>query len=158
MNVEIRMIDDVKVKESIAREVLYDLPEWFRMPESTESYIRDSKDMPHLAAYADSMLDGFIVLNATSPDTADIFVMGIKKEFHRKGIGRKLYEAYERKAKDLGFSYFQVKTVQTGLYEEYDITNNFYKAMGYVELECFPDMWDSWNPFQIYIKYLDKYE
>ncbi|WP_394022928.1 hypothetical protein ACF3NF_07265 [Anaerococcus martiniensis] len=49
MNVEIRMIDDVKEKESIAREVLYDLPEWFGMPESTESYIRDSKDMPHLA-------------------------------------------------------------------------------------------------------------
>lgn len=154
MNLEIKKVEDKDVKEKVAREILYDLPEWFGMPESTESYITDSQDMPYLAAYADSKLVGFIVLNATSPDTADIFVMGIKKEFHRKGIGRKLNETYENMAKDLGFSYSQVKTVQTGHYEEYDITNNFYKAMGYVELECFPDMWDSWNPCQIYIKYI----
>ena len=154
MNLEIKKVEDKDIKEKVAREILYDLPEWFGMPESTESYITDSQDMPYLAAYADSKLAGFIVLNATSPDTADIFVMGIKKEFHRKGIGRKLYEAYESMAKDLGFSYSQVKTVQTGHYDEYDITNNFYKAMGYVELECFPEMWDSWNPCQIYIKYI----
>lgn len=154
MNLEIKKVEDKDIKEKVAREILYDLPEWFGMPESTESYITDSQDMPYLAAYADSKLAGFIVLNATSPDTADIFVMGIKKEFHRKGIGRKLYEAYESMAKDLGYSYSQVKTVQSGHYSDYDITNEFYKAMGYVELECFPDMRDSWNPCQIYIKYL----
>lgn len=154
MNLEIEKVEDKDIKEKVAREILYDLPEWFGMPESTESYITDSQDMAYLAAYADSKLAGFIVLNATSPDTADIFVMGIKKEFHRKGIGRKLYEAYESMAKDLGFSYSQVKTVQSGHYDEYDITNKFYQSMGYVELECFPEMWDSWNPCQIYIKYI----
>lgn len=154
MNLEIKKVEDKDIKEKVAREILYDLPEWFGMPESTESYITDSQDMPYLAAYADSKLAGFIVLNATSPDTADIFVMGIKKEFHRKGIGRKLYEAYESMAKDLGYSYSQVKTVQSGHYDEYDITNKFYQSMGYVELECFPEMWDSWNPCQIYIKYI----
>lgn len=154
MNLEIKKVEDKDIKEKVAREILYDLPEWFGIPESTESYITDSQDMPYLAAYADSKLAGFIVLNATSPDTADIFVMGIKKEFHRKGIGRKLYEAYESMAKDLGYSYSQVKTVQSGHYDEYDITNKFYQSMGYVELECFPEMWDSWNPCQIYIKYI----
>lgn len=154
MNLEIKKVEDKDIKEKVAREILYDLPEWFGMPESTESYITDSQDMPYLAAYADSKLAGFIVLNATSPDTADIFVMGIKKEFHRKGIGRKLYEAYESMAKDLGYSYSQVKTVQSGHYDEYDITNKFYQSMGYVELECFPEMWDPWNPCQIYIKYI----
>lgn len=155
MNLEIKKVEDKDIKEKVAREILYDLPEWFGMPESTESYITDSQDMPYLAAYADSKLAGFIVLNATSPDTADIFVMGIKKEFHRKGIGRKLYEAYESMAKDLGYLYSQVKTVQSGHYDEYDITNKFYQSMGYVELECFPEMWDSWNPCQIYIKYIN---
>lgn len=154
MNLEVKKVEDKDTKKKVAREILYDLPEWFGMPESTESYITDSQDMPYLAAYADSKLAGFIVLNATSPDTADIFVMGIKKEFHRKGIGRKLYEAYESMAKDLGYSYSQVKTVQSGHYDEYDITNKFYQSMGYVELECFPEMWDSWNPCQIYIKYI----
>ena len=154
MEIKVIEVKEPSKKETIAREILFSLPEWFGMPESIENYIKDSKDMPYLVAYVDSKLAGFIVLNSTSPDTADIFVMGIKKEFHRKGIGRKLNEAYESMAKELGFSYSQVKTVQSGHYPEYDITNDFYKAMGYVELECFPDMWDSWNPCQIYIKYL----
>ena len=56
--------------------------------------------------------------------------------------------------KNLGYSYSQVKTVKMGHYKEYDITNEFYIAMGYKELECFPTLWDEWNPCQIYIKYL----
>ncbi len=107
-----------------------------------------------MACYADNEVAGFIVLNATSKDTADIFVMGIKKKFHRMGIGTKLNTEFENMAKNLGYSYSQVKTVKMGHYKEYDITNEFYIAMGYKELECFPTLWDEWNPCQIYIKYL----
>lgn len=154
MEIKVIEVKNYKQKETVAREILYSLPEWFGLPESTESYISDSKDMPYLVAYVDDKLAGFIVMNATSADTADIFVMGVKKEFHRLGVGKKLNDAYENLAIESGFTYSQVKTVQSGHYPEYDITNDFYKAMGYVELECFPDMWDSWNPCQIYIKYL----
>lgn len=97
---------------------------------------------------------GFIVLNATSKYTADIFVMGIKKKFHRMGIGTKLNTEFEIMAKSLGYSYSQVKTIKMGYYKEYDITNEFYIAMGYKELEHFPILWNEWNPCQIYIKYL----
>ena len=97
---------------------------------------------------------GFVVLNSTSVDCADIFVMGIKKNYHRMGIGRKLNDAYEELAKRLGYTYTQVKTVQSGYYKEYDITNNFYKSVGYKELEVFPTLWDEWNPCQVYIKYI----
>ena len=154
MNTVIKEIIDKKEKEQISKEVLYDLPEWFGLPESTENYIKDSQDKPFLACYADNEVAGFIVLNATSKDTADIFVMGVKKEFHRQGIGQKLNEAYEQLARSLGYTYSQVKTVKMGHYEQYDRTNLFYKAMGYKELECFPTLWDEWNPCQIYIKYL----
>lgn len=154
MKIKVIEVKNSKQKETIAREILYNLPEWFGLPESTESYINDSKDMPFLVAYVDDKLAGFIVMNATSTDTADIFVMGVKKEFHRIGVGKKLNDAYERFAIKNGFTYSQVKTVQSGHYSEYDVTNEFYKAMGYVELECFPDMRDRWNPCQIYIKYL----
>ena len=154
MTTEIKNIEKVEEKENISREILYDLPEWFGLPESTESYIRDSKDKSFLAGYIDNKLAGFIVLNPTSKDTSEIFVMGVKKCFHRQSIGRKLNQAYEALAKESGFSYSQVKTVQSDNYAEYDITNKFYQAMGYVELECFPNMWDSWNPCQIYIKCL----
>jgi len=140
----IRKIIDKKEKELISKEVLYDLPEWFGMPESTQEYVDDAMDKPFLACFVEDKL----------ADCADIFVMGVKKEFHRKGIGQKLNEAYEQLARSLGYTYSQVKTVKMGHYEQYDRTNLFYKAMGYKELECFPTLWDEWNPCQIYIKYL----
>jgi len=150
----IKEIVDIKEKEKISREILNDLPEWFGMPESTEEYITDSQDKPFIACFMDKEAVGFVVLNATSVDCADIFVMGIKKNYHRMGIGTKLNDAYEELAKKLGYTYSQVKTVQSGHYKEYDITNNFYKSVGYKELEVFPTLWDEWNPCQIYIKYI----
>lgn len=150
----IKEIVDIKEKEKISREILNDLPEWFGMPESTEEYITDSQDKPFIACFMDNEAVGFVVLNSTSVDCADIFVMGIKKKYHRMGIGTKLNDAYEKLAKKLGYTYTQVKTVQTGHYKEYDITNNFYKSVGYKELEVFPTLWDEWNPCQIYIKYI----
>ena len=154
MKIEIREVINKEEKEEISKEVLYDLPEWFGLPESTENYIIDSQDKPLLACYVNDEVAGYIVLNATSKDCADIFVMGVKKKFHRMGIGLKLNNAFEILAKKLGYTYSQVKTVKTGCYKEYDITNKFYIAMGYKELECFPTLWDEWNPCQIYIKYL----
>lgn len=154
MKIEIREVINKKEKEEISKEVLYDLPEWFGLPESTKNYIIDSQDKPLLACYVNDEVAGYIVLNATSKDCADIFVMGVKKKFHRTGIGLKLNSAFEILAKKLGYTYSQVKTVKTGYYKEYDITNKFYMAMGYKELECFPTLWDEWNPCQIYIKYL----
>ena len=150
----IKEIVDIDEKEKISREILNDLPEWFGMPESTEEYITDSQDKPFIACFMDKEAVGFVVLNATSVDCADIFVMGIKKNYHRMGIGTKLNDAYEKLAKKLGYTYTQVKTVQSGHYKEYDITNNFYKSVGYKELEVFPTLWDEWNPCQVYIKYI----
>ncbi|MEB3072476.1 GNAT family N-acetyltransferase [Parvimonas sp. C2] len=150
----IKEIVDIKEKEKISREILNDLPEWFGMLESTEEYITDSQDKPFIACFMDNEAVGFVVLNSTSVDCADIFVMGIKKNYHRMGIGRKLNDAYEELAKRLGYTYTQVKTVQSGYYKEYDITNNFYKSVGYKELEVFPTLWDEWNPCQVYIKYI----
>lgn len=154
MDIKIKEIDDRREKDAVSREVLYDLPEWFGMPESTEEYIHDSQEKPFLACYINDELAGFVVLNATSKDCAEIFVIGIKKQFHRMGLGSALLEAYEMMAKKKGYTYAQVKTVQMGRYKEYDMTNRFYIAMGYKELECFPTLWDEWNPCQIYIKYL----
>lgn len=154
MELKIKEIMDKKEKEAVSREILSDLPEWFGLPESTEEYIKDSQDKPFLVCYVDDKVAGFIVLNATSKDCADVFVMGVKKRFHRMGIGSELNIAYETMAKKLGYTYSQVKTVAMGHYKEYDITNEFYRAMGYKELECFPTLWDAWNPCQIYVKYL----
>ena len=143
-------------KREISRNILNDLPEWFGLPESTQSYIDDCVDMPFFAYYHLNEPIGYIVLNETSKDTGDIFVVGILKQYHRHGIGKELYICLENFAVNRGYSFLQVKTVKSGCYESYDKTNNFYKAMGFKELECFPKMWDEWNPCQIYVKYIGK--
>lgn len=152
----IKEITDKKEKELISREILTDLPEWFGMPESTQEYIADSADKPFLAYFIEGVPVGFVVLNETSKDCADIFVMGVKKDFHRQKIGQELYFAFEELAKKLGYTFTQVKTVATGHYKEYDQTNEFYIAMGYKPFECFPTLWDEWNPCQVYVKYIGK--
>ena len=44
--------------------------------------------------------------------TAEIYVMGILKEYHRNGLGHLLWEAFLEYAKEHGYEYVQVKTVK----------------------------------------------
>lgn len=155
-------IFDGEKKRQIAADILHKLPDWFGLPESTERYISESVKMPFWAWYESeksgggySIASGFLALKETSPDTAEIFVMGVLPGQHRKGIGRKLYLAFEQYAREKGYLFVQVKTVQSGHYKEYDRTNAFYRAMGFSELECLPTLWDEWNPCQIYVKYIE---
>ena len=141
-------------KVYIASEILNNLPEWFGLPESTQNYIEECKHMPFWAAFVQNRPIGFIALKKTSAATAEIFVMGILKEHHHAGIGRELYHSFEAFARKQGCIFAQVKTVQMGHYAQYDNTNRFYQAMGFHELECFANLWDEWNPCQVYVKYI----
>lgn len=147
-------IKDKKEKEKIGNLVLDDLTDWFSIGESRKTYIEESFDKRFLAIFLDDKPVGFLVMRKTSKDCVEIFVMGVMKKYHRLGLGKKLIEAFEDLARTLSFSYAQIKTVKRGTYEEYDRTNDFYKSMGYKELECFSSLWDENNPCQIYIKYL----
>ena len=90
-------------------------------------------------------------LKETGNATVELYVMGILKEFHRKGIGHRLFHHAKEVASEKGYSFIQVKTVQMGKYEEYNRTNKFYLSLGFKEFEVFPTLWDEWNPCQIYI-------
>ena len=147
----IRPIDSDIEKASIARTLLESLPDWFGIPESTEEYIVDSKGRPFFCAYADDTPIGFLYLKETGRHTVELAVMGVLKEYHRQGIGRKLFAEAMNEAKRIGYSFIQVKTVQMGRYDIYDDTNRFYLSLGFKELEVFPTLWDECNPCQIYI-------
>ena len=77
--------------------------------------------------------------------------MGVLKDYHRKGVGSALFKQAREVAKEHGYSFIQVKTVQMGRYEEYDATNRFYLSLGFREFEVFPTLWDEWNPCQVYV-------
>ncbi len=147
----IREITVPAEKQQIARLVLKALPDWFEVPETREEYIQKSGSLPFFAAFDTDRPVGFICLNETGKDTAEIWVMGILKEYHRKGIGKKLFENAKSAAARSGYSFLQVKTVRMGLYDDYDDTNRFYLALGFKEFEVFPTLWDELNPCQVYV-------
>ncbi|HAT4340498.1 TPA: GNAT family N-acetyltransferase [Clostridium perfringens] len=144
-------IEDKDRKEKISREILYELPEWFGLPESIAEYISCSKEMPFWADIENRQVRGFIALKETSPYALEIYVMGVLKEFHRYKIGTNLFKTCYEYARERRYLYMQVKTVKESCYDVYDITNAFYKKIGFKEFECFPTLWDQWNPCQIYI-------
>ncbi|SHJ90169.1 Acetyltransferase (GNAT) domain-containing protein [Clostridium amylolyticum] len=144
-------IEDKCQKEEIAREILSKLTDWFGLPESTAEYVKCSRDMPFWADIENEQVRGFITLRETSHYAAEIYVMGVLKEFHRNKIGNKLFKTCYNYAKEQGYLYIQVKTVKEGCYNEYDRTIAFYKSLGFKEFECLPTLWDKWNPCQIYV-------
>lgn len=147
----VHQVDDPDEKAHIAALVLADLPDWFGLPDSTAKYVSDSREMPFWAVQSGAEILGFAALKETGPRAAEIYVMGVRPEYHRCGVGERLFRALYDAAKAAGYRFLQVKTVQTGHYPEYDRTNRFYQAMGFTELECLPALWDPWNPCQLYI-------
>ena len=144
-------VENNKEKEMISRTILEALPDWFGLPEAREEYIVNSVNQQFFAAVKEEKTIGFLCLKQTGKDTVEVSVMGVLKEFHRHGIGRKLFvKAREKSIKD-GFYFIQVKTVQMGQYDNYDNTNKFYISLGFKEFEIFPTLWDEWNPCQVYV-------
>ena len=154
MQLEIKMIEQIKdseTKKAIARKILEALHDWFEVDESREKYIADCVNWIFLAAKEDDDYVGFLCLKETGDATVELAVMGVLKEYHRNGLGRKLFEAAKKIAGEEGYSFMQVKTVQMGVFEDYDITNRFYKACGFKEFEVIKEIWGEENPCQIYV-------
>ena len=147
----IKQIFDENEKRQITRYILESLTNWFGIPEAREDYIEKSAGQLFFASIEDSAPIGFLYLKETGKDTVELYVMGVLKEYHRRGVGRELFEAAKSSALKSGYSFIQVKTVQMGKYEEYNKANLFYKNMGFKEFEVFPNLWDEWNPCQIYV-------
>lgn len=148
------IIQEIRLPEhrrQIARTILEMLPEWFGLPESRESYIAQSGEQTFLAALEGERPLGFLSLKETGRETLELAVMGVDRHCHRQGIGRALVLQAQALARMQGYALMQVKTVQMGCSAVYDRTNRFYRAMGFLELEVFPTLWDAWNPCQVYV-------
>lgn len=151
--INIIQVSNAKQKADIVREVLGDLPEWFGLPESTQSYIEESEYTKLWSAEYEGERIGFVTLNEATEDTGEVHCMGIKRAFHRKGIGSMLLKVLEVSAKEK-YTFLQVKTVDQGHYKEYDQTIAFYQSRGFSKLEVFPTLWDEWNPCLVMVKKL----
>lgn len=149
-------IYEPQMKETIVRKILEALPDWFAMEEGREQYIKESVEQICIGAVKDTEYVGFLCLKETGKDTLELAVMGVLKEYHRQGIGREMFMMAKKIAREKGYSFLQVKTVQMGKYKDYDDTNRFYISLGFKEFEVFPTFWDEANPCQIYVMSVER--
>ena len=149
--IRIVSVEEAAEKQRVPRSILEALPEWFGIPEAREQYIKESAAQPFFTALDAEKAIGFLCLKETGKETVELSVMGVLKDYHRRGVGRKLFERAKKVAENSGYSFMQVKTVQMGRYAEYDATNRFYRSLGFKEFELFPTLWDERNPCQIYV-------
>jgi coenzyme F420-0:L-glutamate ligase / coenzyme F420-1:gamma-L-glutamate ligase len=137
-------------RSRIAEAVLRDLPDWFGIEEATRQYIEDAATLPTFAVEPDL---GFLCVKQHAPLAAEIYVMGVRRAQHRKGIGRALVAAAESWCRARGIPYLHVKTLGPSRPDpRYDATRSFYEAMGFVALEELHGLWDEDNPTLVLVK------
>lgn len=144
---EIREIFEEKIKSDFCDGILRQLPEWFGIEEAIVDYVQKVHEMPFFVAFDGENPIGFLAVKIHNPYTAEIFVMGILKDYHRHGIGSALISRVESIYKTKGFQYLTVKTLDSSVdCEPYGRTRQFYARMGFIPLEVFPLFWDEANP------------
>jgi len=142
-------------QSSVCVPILQALPEWFGIEKAILNYEREIEHLPTFLARTDGGVLGFLSLKQHNLFSAEIYVMAIRPEAHRGGIGRTLVEASDSYARGLDIEYMQVKTLGPSRpNEEYARTRAFYEAMGFRPLEEFPQIWDEKNPCLILVKRL----
>lgn len=142
-------------KGDICDEILRVLPEWFGIESAIVQYVKDVEKMDMYIAKSNDQIIGFISINKHNKYTAEIHVMGIMKEFHKKGIGKRLIELVEKELENNGFEFFIVKTLSPlQENEEYKRTRLFYESMGFRPLEEFKTLWGEANPCLLMGKYI----
>jgi coenzyme F420-0:L-glutamate ligase / coenzyme F420-1:gamma-L-glutamate ligase len=137
-------------RSRIAEAVLRDLPDWFGIEEATRRYVEDAATLPTLAVEPDL---AFLCLRQHTPRAAEVYVMGVRQDQHRRGLGRALVAAAERWCRAHGIRYLQVKTLGPSRSDPgYDATRAFYEAIGFVAIEELNGLWSHDNPTLILIK------
>ena len=152
---------DLEIKEitedrgRICNELLRSLPLWFGIESAIRQYVLDVEGMPAFVAYFGERSVGFVSLNLRNQWTAEIHVMAIHPEFHRKGIGRNLLAVSEDYLRERRYEFLSVKTISpSSQSKEYEITRRFYFSVGFRPVEEFKTIWGEANPCLLMIKAL----
>lgn len=150
---EIRKVINQDEKTRVTLETMNALPEWFSPPEDIVNKSQIHREYPFFAAYVGNKAIGFVALKIHNSYTADIYNLGVLKEYHRRGIGHQLIEACVQYCRENSYKFLTVKTLdESAVYEPYNGTRAFYRKEGFYPLEVFTTFWDEDNPCLFMVK------
>jgi GNAT superfamily N-acetyltransferase len=143
----VQLRDQATGSGATCREILAALPTWFGIEQANENYIAVAERSPAIVASLDGHDVGILVLVHHSAYASEVYLMAVRPEQHRRGIGRALLLRAEASLARDGVEFLQVKTLSPSADDEgYAKTRAFYLAYGFRPLEEFPDLWDPQNP------------
>lgn len=137
--------------------IIRSLPEWFGIESAIVHYVEEINRMPTFLAIDESAAIGFITICRHFVSAAEIYVMAVRREYHRRGVGRLLIARSESWLRADGVRFFQVKTLSPAHSDSnYAKTRLFYENMGFEPLEEFKSLWGESNPCLLMIKHLNR--
>ena len=154
--VEIEKINDPDKKNEICYKTIDNLDNWFGKEDTNQKYSRGVRKDFFLSAQIGNIPIGFISVKDHNQFTSEVYVVGILKEFHKKGIGERLIKiASNRLSKD-NKKFLTVKTLSGSNTDKYyKKTRKFYKSMDFYPLEEMPELWSEEEPCLYMVKILD---
>lgn len=154
--ITIKNVTNKEEKTLITLQIMNALPEWFSPPEDIVRKSAIHREYPFIAACSATAIIGFAALKIHNPYTAELYNLGVRKEYHRKGIGHRLVDACEQYCRENHYKFLTDKTLdESAVYEPYNSTRSFYKKEGFYPLEVFTTVWDEDNPCLYMIKVID---
>lgn len=152
---QIKKINDKLEKSNISNHILRRLPEWFGIEESLVEYVQCVKETDFYAYFSSDTPIGFISIKSNNCYTAEIYVIGILKEYQNKGIGKMLMTHAELILKQYEYKLLMVKTLGESHPDKYyKATRQFYTKCGFYPLEEIKEIWGKENPCLIMVKTL----
>ena len=144
-------VHDPIERSRICDGVLGDLSDWFGFEDVNAAYVRDVAELPTFAIEDDA----FLALKVHNPRAAELYVIGVRRDRHRRGLGTALLDAAEAYLRARDVEYLQVKTLGPSYPDEgYERTRRFYETRGFVPLEEIHGLGDTDNPCLLMVKRL----
>ena len=138
----IKIIGPVAADMKACEHILRSLPDYFGIEDAIIQYLKDIEKMPVFIASLKRKVIGFLAINRHTKVSAEIHVMGVLPEAHRKGAGSALIKTAEDQLKHDGIQLLEVKTIgESHPDKNYAKTRRFYSAQGFLPLEEIYDFW-----------------
>lgn len=123
------------------------LPEWFGVEQTVIEYGSEINTLPTFLIMVREQTAGFISIKQPFKESAELYVLGIRPEFHHQGLGRAAVESVAEYCRHRGTEYLQVKTLSpSNNWPAYESTRAFYISLGFKPLEEIPSLWGPESP------------
>lgn len=149
---------------ALCRSLLSELPEWFGHPNANEDYVACAEKHSGVVASIAGEPVGLMTVIRHSQHSAEVYLMAVRRQHHRKGIGSVMLKSAEVQLVGAGVEFLQVKTLgqrntdpQTGD-AGYARTRAFYVACGFRVLEEHKTLWGPESPALQLVKVVGGFE